>query len=1025
MGNEPVQGTWREEWPPLSGSPEQTPLPPWLSSTDSAPSSRMPSAPLPNGMPTPQENSWASRQNSGQGNDWNPPSVVPQSGPFSADYGSNYPSYYGPDSQAMEQRGMSQQMQSQPMPPMFLVNPSEAYPPDVAMTPYGMPPGGPLSIPAFPAPVPAPVPASVVGSPALSPGTALKNGRYRIIQRYMSGSAGSDTEPPLMIATDTELPSERVLVQELPLATVSPEDAEYIRHGIVERMDTLSQMAGIAHLRDSFVDHRRPFLVFEMPTGDRLLDRLQRAHGPLPETTVISIILQVLDILAALERGPVPVIHGNINPANIILRPGGQVALVGFSSTLLIFPTGQVTHGPAGALTHYSAPEQARGTADIRSDLYATCAVMHHAVTGQEPVGRMFPLARHANPAVSLELEDILSQGLRPSPGQRYQTAEELHEILAPLASGKRLTHVDEELDPNSPTGLRPLRDAQGRLMGPRQRVTQNPLLYIGTVLLLILILGGGVLFNTLQARSTTSNSPSQTLTSAFAPYYQSNGIGLSGGEFVFDTTQSNYAEKQKGALAMAVGDIQGALKAYRTAIASQPNDVESLIYAADLQVLVENDPYVTVIAGVAFGAQEDGGGDAAARYELQGIYLAQQRFNQSTTTPGHIRMRVLILNSGANPSDAQLVSKLMLEQVRKGNVQHFVGIIGWPESNQSRLAMAALHASGLPVISPFASANNLRASADNFYSLVPSDSQQAVDLANAAGNDLQAHRVLVAVDPNDQQSSLMATSFGNQFQSKFDQTAVFLGQAPYDSTTMADASTFNRVVATALSQNADLIYLVGNHTAAIFLADAVAQQFAAANRLAPHILIGPQFNMAPFFGMGDDPAAKAAHDHPDALGLIYMATLASVDQWNALHLAPQVVSTFTNSFSTLFKSFWGAGGLSMPGSLAILSYDATNLLIATMSNDLKVTKKGIVVPSAQQMKDALAQFTSDHPFVGLGGAVAFTGTDHQPNKALGIYTLLPIPNAPDGSSVMQLQMVSVVGGMSLFCGQSDCNPTN
>ena len=87
-----------------------------------------------------------------------------------------------------------------------------------------------------------------------------------------------------------------------------------------------------------------------------------------------------------------------------------------------------------------------------------------------------------------------------------------------------------------------------------------------------------------------------------------------------------------------------------------------------------------------------------------------------------------------------------MLGQIRQGNVQHIVGIIGWPGSNQTRLAMAALGASGMPVISPTASANNLEDTAGNFYALVPSDSQQAADLADAAVNNLQAHRVLVAL---------------------------------------------------------------------------------------------------------------------------------------------------------------------------------------------------------------------------------------------------------------------------------------
>jgi ABC-type branched-subunit amino acid transport system substrate-binding protein/serine/threonine protein kinase len=916
------------------------------------------------------------------------------------------------------------------MPPLFMVNPPDAYSPDTALAPYGLPPNNALS---------APPPASIAPTPVtgghpplaliavLSPGTALKNGRYRIIQRFSGGSAGADTELPLMVATDTELPNERVLIQELPLAGMHPEDGEYIRHGIIDRLDALSQMSGIAHLRDSFVEQRRSFLVFELPSGDRLLDRLRRAHGPLPETTVIGIVLQILDILSALERGPVPIIHGNISPANILLRPGGQVVLVGFSPTLLIYPTGQVTSGPAGALSAYSAPEQARGTADVRSDLFATCAVMHYAVTGSEPVGRMFPLARHANPSISLELEDILGQGLRPSPSQRYQSPEALREVLAPLASGKRLTHVHEALDAESPTGLRLARDAQGRLIGPRQRLTQNPLFFVAIVLMLVALLGGGVLYALQPHASAPSNTP-QTITSAFASYYQSKGIGLSGGEFVFDTQQPDYALKQAGALALGSGDVNGALTAYQKAVTSQPNDVEALIYAADLQILKDKAPYVTIIAGVAFGANDDAGSaDSAdfdaARYELQGVYLAQQRFNQSSTSSGHVRLRVLVLNSGKDPSDAQLASTLMLNQIHTGNVQNIVGIIGWPESNQSRLAMAALGASGLPLISPLASANNLEDTAGNFYSLVPSDSQQAGDLADAAVNSLKAHRILVVYDPSDQENSDVATNFSNRVVLNYSGMTTIVGRVAYDSTSFQNASAFQQVAAAALAQNADLIYLVGDQEASIFLANAVAQQAVQTLRVAPHILVGSQILMSPYFGVGNDPGAMAARANPNPLGLIYVATLASVDHWQMLNLAPPDVRAFSDGFSTLFKGFWGAGGLALPGSLAILSYDATNLLLVALTKDLQMAHNDVVIPSVEQITVALRQFTDRQPFVGLGGAVGFSNSIHQPNKALGIYTLLPIPNASINSPVVQLQLLTVVGGKTVFCGHSDCTP--
>lgn len=1014
--DEPIDGVWREEWPALGGAPSQEPLPPWLSSTNSAPSSRMPSSPFTNGAPAQQSDNWASGQGVGQGGEWDMSPAPPTSAPYGGDRPSQYPAYYGNDTGQRDQGGVLQQQ----MPPLFMVNPQDPYAQDNALAPYGFPPDNGLAPVGQSAQPQVPVRPPLQLAPTLSPGSALKNGRYRIIQRFAGGSPGGDTEPPLMVATDTELPSERVLLQELPLAAMHPEDAEYIRHGIVERLDNLSQAPGIAHLRDSFVEQRRHFLVFELPSGDRLIDRLRRAHGPLPEITVIGIILQILEILSSLERSVVPIIHGNITPVNVILRPGGQVTLVGISPTLLIYPTGQVTSGPAGALTPYSAPEQARGAADIRSDLYATCAVMHHAVTGAEPVGRLFPLARHANPAVSLELEDILGQGLRPSPGQRFQTPEALHDALAPLASGKRLTHVDEELDPDSPTGLRPLRDAQGRLVGPRQRLTQNPLFFVGIVLLLVAVLGGGVLY-ALQPRAVAPNNTGSALTGAFAPYYQAKGIGLSGGEFVFDTTQADYSLKQKGALALGSGDINGALTAYRSAVTSQPNDVEALIYAADLQILASKAPYVTVIAAVAFGADDDG--DNAARYEMQGVYLAQQRFNQSANSPNHLRMRVMILNSGKDPADAQLASSLMLEQIKLGSIQHIVGIIGWPESNQSRLAIAALGASGMPVISPTASANHLEDIAGNFYSLVPSDSQQAINLADATANDLQAHRVLVVYDSSDQENVNVVASYSNRVITSHGTTTTVLGRVAYDGSAMPDASIFKSVAGQALSQNADLIYLVGNYRAAIYLADAVSQQANAANLLAPHILAGPQPTMAPFFGIGSDPAALAARSNPTALGLLKVATLASLDYRQLLNLAPNDARTFSDSFATLFRGFWGTGGLSTPDSLSILSYDATNMLIAALNIDLQAEPRSITIPTAQKIRVALGEFTAKEPFVGLGGAVGFTDVIHQPNKALGIYTLLPIPNAPDNAPIVQLQLTNVIGGKALFCGPTNCNP--
>jgi len=140
--------------------------------------------------------------------------------------------------------------------------------------------------------------------------------------------------------------------------------------------------------------------------------------------------------------------------------------------------------------------------------------------------------------------------------------------------------------------------------------------------------------------------------------------------------------------------------------------------------------------------------------------------------------------------------------------------------------------------------------------------------------------------------------------------------------------------------------------------------------------------------------------------------------------MAPPEVRTFSDGFSTLFKSFWGAGGLALPGSLAILSYDATNLLLVALEKNLQMAHGDVVIPTVQEITVAIRQFTDQQPFMGLGGAVGFSNTNHQPNKALGIYNLLPIPNAPTNAPVVQLQLATVVGGKTLFCGHAtNCTP--
>lgn len=851
---------------------------------------------------------------------------------------------------------------------------------------------------------------------ALGPGTLLKGGRYRLLQRYYPASAlePQGNEPPLMVASDTEFPDQRVLVQELPLNAEWPEDAERVRRTIAERLQTVAHAGGIAPMVDTFSERKRHFLVFELPSGETLLDRLHRSRGPMEETAAIGYALQVLDVLQHFEQERPPFIHGNLSPANLLLRPGGQVALVGCSPTLLMHPDGVVERGQAGGVLGYSAPEQLRGQASNRSDLYALCAVLHHAVTGTAPAPRPTSLhapARHLNPKVSLELEEVISHGLRPASNQRFDTAGELRQALEPLASGRRTTHVPDELLEVSQTAnaaIMPVRDARGKLVLPKRRASQNPMVLIGAILCLVVILGAGALF----AVSPHGRGGAGTATvtpNTLAALFQSKGIALSGGEFVFDTQRADNNEKQHASLTLASNDLQGALAGFQSAVSEDQSDAEAAIYAADLQIRIAKDPYVTVVAAVAFGSDADVG---LAREELQGVYLAQQHINSVDPLPGNMKVRVLILNSGASADDASTASEVLLQEIQSGNAQHLVGIIGWPESDQTRVAISALAPSGLAIVSPTADANGLGGAAGNFFSMVPSLSQQAPELADALVTQLSAHNILVLGDPHDAASDATATQFLTRVNHQYATQGVTATRANF---TTDGTSDFDATAQAAITAGDDWIFLAGDTQDSIYLAQSVAK-LNARYGTSLRILTGTMADTPALYGVGSDPAAKLAQANPQALRWLDVATLADRGEWTATSV-DEAPPAFFDDYAAQYGINGEPFGLPNPDAASILSFDATHVLLAAEARGIKLSGGQAQLPTPTDVRQRLLQFTAGSPFMGIGGAVAFTITGSQPQKSLAIVTLSPVQTPGQGGPVAVSQVVAVTGGHSGFCG--------
>jgi serine/threonine protein kinase len=140
------------------------------------------------------------------------------------------------------------------------------------------------------------------------------------------------------------------------------------------------------------------YLVMELVSGPTLADRI--AEGPIPVDEALLIARQIADALeAAHEQG---IIHRNLKPANVKVRPDGTVKVLDFGLAKAINPeaTGIVSGGlsmsptittpamtQAGVIlgtAAYMSPEQARGKAvDKRADVWAFGCVLYEMLTGQ------------------------------------------------------------------------------------------------------------------------------------------------------------------------------------------------------------------------------------------------------------------------------------------------------------------------------------------------------------------------------------------------------------------------------------------------------------------------------------------------------------------------------------------------------------------------------------------------------------------------------------------------------------------
>lgn len=281
---------------------------------------------------------------------------------------------------------------------------------------------------------------------ALPKGYVL-NGEYRI-EKALGGGGFSI----VYLATHVESGDRHVVKEYLPgnqarratdsrVEPLSDDTASAFKFGIKRFFDEAAALAKVNHpnivrVSNFFRANNTVYMVMAWEQGRDLRWYIKHKAGPLSERflrTVFPKLLLGLDELHANR-----LLHLDIKPANIFLRPGGKPLLLDFGAARDVM-TETKRRGPQTLTLGYAPIEQHRhGHLGGWTDLYAIGASMHACIAGVPPPpateraqkDRYKPAARRFARRYSARLLEAIDWCLQVDQLQRPQTVAALLEFM-------------------------------------------------------------------------------------------------------------------------------------------------------------------------------------------------------------------------------------------------------------------------------------------------------------------------------------------------------------------------------------------------------------------------------------------------------------------------------------------------------------------------------------------------------------------------------------------------------------------
>ncbi len=258
-----------------------------------------------------------------------------------------------------------------------------------------------------------------------SPGDFLPATQTRIIKQLASKPLCA-----VYLARDAE--GKMQTVKQFYLADETDETKAFAKilrreYEILSKLDN----PGIAKVATSFTVDQSTYLVIEHRPGTDLRE-IVKEHGPRSESLTISWAEQICEIMLYLHSREPAILHRDLTPDNIIAGEDGQLRLIDFGAAR------EFLEGITGTMIGkqcYVAPEQLRGDASKKSDIYSFGCTLYYVLTGNDPKA-----LSQSSPAKNLDCSEELDKLIQDctcfEESERPHSFEEVLQRLKKLDKG-------------------------------------------------------------------------------------------------------------------------------------------------------------------------------------------------------------------------------------------------------------------------------------------------------------------------------------------------------------------------------------------------------------------------------------------------------------------------------------------------------------------------------------------------------------------------------------------------------------